>query len=565
MNNINNLTFKSQNYDDNKDNNVQNNSDNVFSDDLSDNLQNNINTDTSQNLQEINSTNNENINDNENKENSKSNVTKVKKSNFQTKNRMKNSDNIQKNSANMQNTKNSENTQNTKNSENTQNTKNSENMQNRKSSDNIQNTKSSDNIVNFTKMRTKSVLELIEIAKRMKIDLSSVHERDILSSIISKNLLNGDKVCVEGVLEVTDKYAFIRFSENDYVASSDDIYMPMQLVKKFNMRIGDVVEAEIKDSTAREKSYTVCHVSKLNAKTPQIMQPRESFEKLTALNPNRKINLELHNKTAENTSLRILDCIVPIGFGQRALIVAPPRSGKTVLMQQIAHGITHNHKNAYLMALLIDERPEEVTDMQRSIKGEVLSSNFDEPPSRHVHVVEMALNKAKRLAESGIDVIIIMDSLTRLARAYNTVIPSSGKVLTGGLDANAMQKPKRFFGAARNLENSGSLTIIATALIDSGSRMDEVIFEEFKGTGNAEIVLDRKAAERRMFPALDISKSGTRKEELLRQGNQLSHLWLLRKVLTSMSTVEGLEFLIDKIRATRDNEHFISVMNDAGR
>jgi transcription termination factor Rho len=358
-----------------------------------------------------------------------------------------------------------------------------------------------------------------------------------------------------------DGFGFLRSPEENYLPGPDDIYVSPSQVRRFGLRTGDIVEGEIRAPKDSERYFALLQVGSINGEPPEKIRHRINFDNLTPLYPDRKINLEIDDPTKKNNVQRVIELTSPIGFGQRALIVAPPRTGKTVMLQEIAKSISINHPDAYLIVLLIDERPEEVTDMARSVRGEVVSSTFDEPASRHVQVAEMVMEKAKRLTEHKRDVIVLLDSITRLARAYNTVVPSSGKVLTGGVDANALQRPKRFFGAARNIEQGGSLTIIATALIDTGSRMDEVIFEEFKGTGNSEIVLDRKISDKRIFPAIDIQKSGTRKEELLVDKDTLQKMWVLRRILNPMGTVDAVEFLLGKMKQTKNNDEFFNAMN----
>ena len=367
-----------------------------------------------------------------------------------------------------------------------------------------------------------------------------------------------------GVLEtLPDGFGFLRSPESNYLPGPDDIYVSPSQVRRFGLRTGDTVEGQIRSPKDGERYFALLKVNQINFEDPDAVRHRINFDNLTPLYPDHRLNLELEKSTdkLQDNTTRVIDLISPLGMGQRGLIVAPPRTGKTVMLQNIAHAIAENHPDAYLLVLLIDERPEEVTDMDRSVKGEVISSTFDEPAARHVQVAEMVIEKAKRLVEHKRDVIILLDSITRLARAYNTVVPSSGKVLTGGVDANALQRPKRFFGAARNIEEGGSLTIIATALIDTGSRMDEVIFEEFKGTGNSEIILDRKLADKRTFPAIDITRSGTRKEELLVDRATLNKMWVLRRILTQMGTVDAMEFLLDKLKVSKNNNDFFDAMN----
>lgn len=365
-----------------------------------------------------------------------------------------------------------------------------------------------------------------------------------------------------GVIEVLqDGFGFLRSPEENYLPGLDDIYVSPNQVRRFGLRTGDTVEGQIRAPKDGERYFALLKVIDINYEDPDKIRHRINFDNLTPLYPQRKITLEVSDQTVKDKTLRVVDLVAPLGMGQRALIVSPPRTGKTMMLQNIAHAIAANHPEIYLIVLLIDERPEEVTDMARSVRGEVISSTFDEPAVRHVQVAEMVIEKAKRLVEHKRDVVILLDSITRLARAYNTVVPSSGKVLTGGVDANALQKPKRFFGAARNIEQGGSLTIISTALIETGSRMDEVIFEEFKGTGNSEIVLDRKLADKRTFPALDIGKSGTRKEELLVDRGTLSKMWVLRRILNPMGTVDAVEFLLEKLKHTKTNAEFFNSMN----
>jgi len=366
----------------------------------------------------------------------------------------------------------------------------------------------------------------------------------------------------EGVVEVLqDGFGFLRSSDANYLAGPDDIYVSPSQIRKFTLRTGDTVEGQIRSPKDGERYFALVKVNTINFEDPEKTKHKVHFDNLTPLYPDQRLEMEIPDPTRKDFSARVIDIVSPLGKGQRGLIVAPPRTGKTVLLQNIAHAIATNHPECFLIVLLIDERPEEVTDMQRSVKGEVVSSTFDEPATRHVQVAEMVIEKAKRLVEHGRDVIILLDSITRLGRAYNTVVPSSGKVLTGGVDANALQRPKRFFGAARNIEEGGSLTIIATALIDTGSRMDEVIFEEFKGTGNSEIILDRKVADKRVFPAIDILRSGTRKEELLVKADLLKKTYVLRRILNPMGTIDAIEFLLDKLRQTKSNSDFFDSMN----
>jgi transcription termination factor Rho len=380
----------------------------------------------------------------------------------------------------------------------------------------------------------------------------------ILKSLASREV----EIIGEGVVEVLqDGFGFLRSPDANYLAGPDDIYVSPSQIRRFNLRTGDTVEGQIRSPKDGERYFALVKVNTINFEDPEKTRHKIHFDNLTPLYPDERLEMEVPDPTRKDLSARVIDLVAPLGKGQRGLIVAPPRTGKTVLLQNIAHSITTNHPECYLIVLLIDERPEEVTDMQRSVKGEVISSTFDEPATRHVQVAEMVIEKAKRLVEHGRDVVILLDSITRLGRAYNTVVPSSGKVLTGGVDANALQRPKRFFGAARNIEEGGSMTIIATALIDTGSRMDEVIFEEFKGTGNSEIILDRKVADKRVFPSIDILRSGTRKEELLVKPDLLKKTYVLRRILNPMGTVDAIEFLLDKLRQTKSNNDFFESMN----
>jgi transcription termination factor Rho len=417
--------------------------------------------------------------------------------------------------------------------------------------------------MNLQELKKKSPAELLTFAEELEIEnASSLRKQDMMFAILKQLAENDVPISGDGVLEILqDGFGFLRSPEANYLAGPDDIYVSPSQVRRFSLRTGDTVEGQIRAPKEGERYFALVKVNSINFDEPDRVRHRINFDNLTPLYPDQKLNLEIANPTRKDLTTRVIDLIAPLGKGQRGLIVAPPRTGKTVMLQNIAHSISANHPEVYLIVLLIDERPEEVTDMARSVKGEVVSSTFDEPASRHVAVAEMVIEKAKRLVEHKRDVVILLDSITRLARAYNTVVPSSGKVLTGGVDANALQRPKRFFGAARNIEEGGSLTIIATALIDTGSRMDEVIFEEFKGTGNSEIVLDRKVADKRVFPSLDISKSGTRKEELLVEKGTLSKMWVLRRVLMPMGVVDGMEFLLDKLRSSKSNADFFDAMN----
>jgi len=416
--------------------------------------------------------------------------------------------------------------------------------------------------MNLKELKQKSPQELLTQAENLGIeDASSMRVQDLMFAILKKVAGEDNTICGEGVIEVLqDGFGFLRSAESNYLAGPDDIYVSPAQVKKFGLRTGDTVEGEIRAPRDNERYFALTKINTINFEYPEKSKLRVNFDNLTPLYPTEKLDFDIINGEKDYTT-RVIDLIAPQGKGQRGLIVAPPRTGKTVMLQNIAHAIAQNHPEAYLMVLLIDERPEEVTDMTRSVKGEVISSTFDEPAARHVQVAEMVIEKAKRLVETKKDVIILLDSITRLGRAYNTVIPSSGKVLTGGVDANALQRPKRFFGAARNVEEGGSLTIIATALIDTGSRMDEVIFEEFKGTGNSEIILDRKLTDKRLFPTIDITRSGTRKEELLVDKDTLSKMWVLRRVLMQMGMTDGMEFLLDKLRLSKDNQDFFNTMN----
>lgn len=418
-------------------------------------------------------------------------------------------------------------------------------------------------IVNLIDLKKKKPAELHELAEKYGIENASTMLKQELIFIILKEMSkNNINICSIGVLEVLqDGFGFLRSPEANYLAGPDDIYVSPSQIKRFALRTGDTVEGEIRSPKDGERYFALLKVDKINFEEPEKGKHKTNFDNLTPLYPTSKFNLDRIDANGKDMSTRIIDLIAPLGKGQRALIVAPPRTGKTVLMQNIAHAITENHPEVFLMVLLVDERPEEVTDMTRSVKGEVISSTFDEPAHRHVALAEMVISKAKRLVEHGRDVVILLDSITRLGRAYNTVVPSSGKVLTGGVDANALQRPKRFFGAARNVEEGGSLTIISTALIDTGSRMDEVIFEEFKGTGNSEIVLDRKMSDKRIFPAIDVNKSGTRKEDLLVKKEILSKMWVLRRILDPMGPQDGMEFLLKKMKDSKTNGDFFENMN----
>jgi len=418
--------------------------------------------------------------------------------------------------------------------------------------------------MNLQELKTKSPADLLAFAEELEIEnASTLRKQDMMFAILKQLADNDVPIYGQGVLEtLSDGFGFLRSPESNYLPGPDDIYVSPSQVRRFGLRTGDTVEGEIRAPKDGERYFALLKVNSINFEDPEAVRHRINFDNLTPLYPDEKLTLEVPLKPeGKEYTTRVIDLICPLGKGQRALIVAPPRTGKTVMLQNIAHAIAENHPEVYLIVLLIDERPEEVTDMDRSVKGEVISSTFDEPATRHVAVTEMVIEKAKRLVEHKRDVVILLDSITRLARAYNTVVPSSGKVLTGGVDANALQRPKRFFGAARNIEEGGSLTIIATALIDTGSRMDEVIFEEFKGTGNSEIILDRKLADKRTFPAIDITRSGTRKEELLVDKPTLSKMWVLRRILMQMGTVDAMEFLVDKLKHSKNNADFFDAMN----
>jgi transcription termination factor Rho len=417
--------------------------------------------------------------------------------------------------------------------------------------------------MNLQELKAKTPAELLAYAEDLQIEnASTLRKQDMMFAILKQLAENDTPIYGDGVLEILqDGFGFLRSPEANYLPGPDDIYVSPSQVRRFGLRTGDTVEGQIRAPKDGERYFALLKVNTINFEPPENVRHRINFDNLTPLYPEERLRLEIEDPTTKDLTTRVIDLISPLGKGQRALIVAPPRTGKTVMLQNIAHAIAANHPEVYLIVLLIDERPEEVTDMARSVKGEVISSTFDEPASRHVQVTEMVLEKAKRLVEHKRDVVILLDSITRLARAYNTVVPSSGKVLTGGVDANALQRPKRFFGAARNIEEGGSLTIIATALIDTGSRMDEVIFEEFKGTGNSEIILDRKLSDKRTFPAIDITKSGTRKEELLVDKSVLSKMWVLRRVLMPMGVVDAMEFLVDKLKHSKTNSDFFEAMN----
>ncbi|MEW6375188.1 MAG: transcription termination factor Rho [Thermodesulfobacteriota bacterium] len=416
--------------------------------------------------------------------------------------------------------------------------------------------------MNIKDLKKRKINELTKIAKELNVEgASGLRKQELIFAILQAQTEKNGLIFGEGVLEILpDGFGFLRAPDYNYLPGPDDIYISPSQIRRFNLRTGDTVSGQIRPPKDTERYFAMLKVELVNYEDPEVARDKILFDNLTPLYPQERFHLETANDSI-NYSARVMDLLTPIGKGQRGLIVAAPRTGKTMLLQNIAHSIVDNHKDIALIVLLIDERPEEVTDMERSVDGEVISSTFDEPAQRHVQVAEMVIEKAKRLVEHQKDVVILLDSITRLARAYNTVVPPSGKVLSGGIDANALQRPKRFFGAARNIEEGGSLTIIATALIDTGSRMDEVIFEEFKGTGNMEIHLDRRLVDRRVFPSIDIQRSGTRKEELLLDANDLNRIWLLRKVLQPMNTVESMEFLLEKMHATKSNREFLDSMN----
>ncbi|MBV1886702.1 MAG: transcription termination factor Rho [Parvibaculaceae bacterium] len=417
--------------------------------------------------------------------------------------------------------------------------------------------------VKLLDLKAKSPTELLSFAEEQEVEnASTLRTQELMFAILKRLAEQEIDIIGEGVMEVLqDGFGFLRSSQANYLPGPDDIYVSPSQIRRFSLRTGDTVEGDIRGPKEGERYFALLKVNAINFEDPEKVRHKVHFDNLTPLYPDEKLNMEVSDPALKDKSARVIDIVAPFGKGQRALIVAPPRTGKTVLLQNIAHSISINHPECYLIVLLIDERPEEVTDMKRSVKGEVVSSTFDEPAVRHVQVAEMVIEKAKRLTEHGRDVVILLDSITRLGRAYNTVVPSSGKVLTGGVDANALQRPKRFFGAARNIEEGGSLTIIATALIDTGSRMDEVIFEEFKGTGNSEVILDRKVADKRVFPSIDILKSGTRKEELITDKVTLQKIYVLRRILNPMGTVDAIEFLLDKLRQTKTNDEFFDSMN----
>ena len=420
------------------------------------------------------------------------------------------------------------------------------------------------NQLTLQELKAKPAAELLALAESLEIEgANTLRTQDMLFAILKAVAERGVEIGGAGVVEIlSDGFGFLRSPQSNYLPGPDDIYVSPQQIRKFGLRTGDTVEGQIRAPKDGERYFALVKVNSINFEDPDRVRHKVHFDNLTPLYPTERLKMELDDPTLKDKTGRVIDIVAPIGKGQRSLIVAQPRTGKTVIMQNIAKAIEANHPEVFLMVLLIDERPEEVTDMQRSVKGEVISSTFDEPATRHVSVAEMVIEKAKRLAEHGKDVVILLDSITRLGRAYNTVVPSSGKVLTGGVDANALQRPKRFFGAARNLEEGGSLTIIATALIDTGSRMDEVIFEEFKGTGNSELQLDRKVADRRIFPAIDVLKSGTRKDELITPKEHLQKMYVLRRILSPMGTQDAIEFLLDKLRSSKNNDDFFQSMNN---
>ena len=415
--------------------------------------------------------------------------------------------------------------------------------------------------MNLTELKQKPASELINIARDMGIEGARSRKQDVVFSILKSHAKSGEDIFGDGVLEILqDGFGFLRSADSSYLAGPDDIYVSPSQIRRFSLRTGDTVSGKIRPPKEGERYFALLKVNEINFDKPENAKSKVLFENLTPLHPNDRMTLEIGNGSTEDITARVIDLASPIGKGQRGLIVSPPKAGKTMLLQNVAQSITANHPECYLIVLLIDERPEEVTEMSRSVRGEVVSSTFDEPASRHVQVAEMVIEKAKRLVEHKHDVVILLDSITRLGRAYNTVVPSSGKVLTGGVDANALHRPKRFFGAARNIEEGGSLTIIATALVDTGSRMDDVIYEEFKGTGNMEIHLDRKIAEKRVFPSININRSGTRREELLTKPDELQKVWILRKLLHPMEDLAAMEFLLDRLKGTKTNNEFFDSM-----
>ncbi|NWG31957.1 MAG: transcription termination factor Rho [Rhodocyclaceae bacterium] len=420
--------------------------------------------------------------------------------------------------------------------------------------------------MHLSELKTHHVSQLIEMATALGIEgANRLRKQELIFAILKEHAKKGEVIYGDGCLEVmSDGYGFLRSADTSYLANPDDVYVSPSQIRRFNLRTGDTIEGEIRTPKDGERYFALVKLDKVNGESPEVCKNKILFENLTPLHPTEHLKLERDIKAEENITSRVIDIIAPIGKGQRGLLVAPPKSGKTVMLQHIAHAIAANHPEAVLIVMLIDERPEEVTEMQRTVRGEVVASTFDEPATRHVQVAEMVIEKAKRLTEHKKDVIILLDSITRLARAYNTVQPASGKVLTGGVDANALQKPKRFFGAARNIEEGGSLTIIATALIDTGSRMDEVIYEEFKGTGNSEIHLDRRMSEKRVYPAINVNRSGTRREELLLKPDVLQKVWVLRKLMYGLDDLEATEFLLDKVKSTKNNAEFFDAMRRGG-
>ncbi|MBI5612181.1 MAG: transcription termination factor Rho [Gammaproteobacteria bacterium] len=416
--------------------------------------------------------------------------------------------------------------------------------------------------MNLSELKKKPATELVEMAAAMELEGGSrLRKQDLIFALLKAQAKKGEDITGEGVVEILqDGFGFLRSADCSYLAGPDDIYVSPSQIRRFNLRTGDTVVGTIRPPKESERYFALLKVEQINYQAPEEAKNKVLFENLTPLHPNQRIKLERDNASSENLTSRVIDLIAPIGMGQRGLIVSPPKAGKTVMLQNIAHAITANHPDCVLMVLLIDERPEEVTEMQRSVRGEVISSTFDEPATRHIQVAEMVIEKAKRLVEHKLDVVILLDSITRLARAYNTVVPASGKVLTGGVDANALQRPKRFFGAARNIEEGGSLTILATALIETGSKMDDVIYEEFKGTGNMEIHLDRRLAEKRSYPSININRSGTRREELLLEPVELQKIWILRKLLHQMDELEASEFLLDRLKSSKNNAEFFDSM-----
>ncbi|MCP5173782.1 MAG: transcription termination factor Rho [Moraxellaceae bacterium] len=416
--------------------------------------------------------------------------------------------------------------------------------------------------MNLTELKKKPIAELVKIADAMHLDnMARNRKQDVIFAILKRHAMNGEEIYGDGVLEIlSDGFGFLRSSEGSYLAGPDDIYVSPSQIRRFNLRTGDTIAGTIRPPKEGERYFALLKVNHINYDSPENARNKILFENLTPLFPTERLVLELGNGSTEDLTARVIDLVAPVGKGQRSLIVAPPKAGKTILLQNIAHSIARNNPEVHLIVLLIDERPEEVTEMIRTVRGEVVASTFDEPPARHVQVAEMVIEKAKRLVEHKKDVVILLDSITRLARAYNTVIPSSGKVLTGGVDAHALERPKRFFGAARSIEEGGSLTIIATALVETGSKMDEVIFEEFKGTGNHEVHLDRRIAEKRVFPSINIKKSGTRREERLMGDDELKKVWILRKILHPMDEIAAIEFLLDKMKDTKTNDDFFEAM-----